>query len=140
MSYGSSKWNSWVKDEEESLELIGKAYKAGINFFDTANIYSNGQSEIVLGKAIKKFDMPRSRIVVATKVHILTMEEDISFKFQGKNLDEMPEFVNRYGLSRKHIFDAVDESLKRLDLDYIDLYQIHRFDRVNVCVYNVQDK
>lgn len=104
MSYGSSKWNSWVKDEEESLELIGKAYKAGINFFDTANIYSNGQSEIVLGKAIKKFNIPRSRIVVATKVRTLTVEEDISFKFQGNNLDKGPKFVNRYSLSRKKHF------------------------------------
>ena len=130
MSYGSSKWQSWVKDEAESLELLGKAYDAGINFFDTANVYSNGESERILGKAIKKFNMPRSRIVVATKVFALSNENDISFNVAGKNLAEEPAFVNRYGLSRKHIFDAVDASLKRLDLDYIDLYQIHRFDRV----------
>ncbi|EPB80980.1 aryl-alcohol dehydrogenase (NADP+) [Mucor circinelloides 1006PhL] len=129
MSYGSSKWQSWVKDEEESLELLGKAFEAGINFFDTANVYSNGESERILGKAIKKFNMPRSRIVVATKVFFLTNEDDISFGLAGKNLAEDPEFVNCYGLSRKHIFDAVDASLKRLDLDYIDLYQIHRFDK-----------
>lgn len=130
MSYGSSKWQSWVKDEEESLELLGKAYDAGINFFDTADVYSNGESERILGKAIKKFNMPRSRIVVASKVFFLSNEDDISFGLAGKNLAEEPQFVNRYGLSRKHIFDAVDASLKRLDLDYIDLYQIHRFDKV----------
>jgi aryl-alcohol dehydrogenase-like predicted oxidoreductase len=130
MSYGSSKWQPWVKDEEESLELIGKAFDAGINFFDTANVYSNGESERILGKAIKKFNMPRSNIVVATKVFFLTVEDDFSFGLKGKNLAESPEFVNNYGLSRKHIFDAVEASLKRLDLDYLDLYQIHRFDKV----------
>lgn len=135
MSYGSSKWQPWVKDEEESLELIGKAYDAGINFFDTANVYSNGESERVLGKAIKKFNMPRSNIVVASKVFFLTVEDDLSFSPRGKNLAESPEFVNSYGLSRKHIFDAVDASLKRLNLDYLDLYQIHRFDKV----YNYYD-
>ncbi|KAG1178167.1 hypothetical protein G6F70_000302 [Rhizopus microsporus] len=75
MTYGSSKWQAWVKDEEESLELIGKAYEAGINFFDTADAYSNGESERVLGKAIKKFNMPRSRIVVATKLFFTVSEE-----------------------------------------------------------------
>lgn len=135
MSYGSSKWQPWVKDEEESLELIGKAYDAGINFFDTANVYSNGESERVLGKAIKKFNMPRSNIVVASKVFFLTVEDDLSFSPRSKNLAESPEFVNSYGLSRKHIFDAVDASLKRLNLDYLDLYQIHRFDKV----YNYYD-
>ncbi|CEG82482.1 Putative Aryl-alcohol dehydrogenase (NADP) [Rhizopus microsporus] len=120
MSYGSSRWLAWVKDEEESLELIGKAYEAGINFFDTANIYSNGESERVLGKAIKKFNMPRSRIVIATKLFFPVIDD----KTHGGEL----EGINDKGLSRKHIFDAVDASLKRLGVDYIDLYQIHRFD------------
>lgn len=117
ISYGSSKWVAWVKDEEESLELIGKAYEAGINFFDIANMYSNGKSERVLGKAIKKFNMPRSRIVIATKLLFPVIDD----KAHGGEL----EGINDKGLSRKHIFDAVDASLKRLDVDYIDLYQIH---------------
>ncbi|KAI8075405.1 NADP-dependent oxidoreductase domain-containing protein [Gilbertella persicaria] len=126
MSYGTSKWQSWVKDEEESLGLIGKAYDAGINFFDTADVYSNGESERILGKAIKKFNMPRSRIVVATKVFFpLTESNSLA---AGANNDQNPDLVNRHGLSRKHIFDAVDASLERLGLDYIDLYQIHRVD------------
>ncbi|CEP14663.1 hypothetical protein [Parasitella parasitica] len=127
MSYGSSKWQAWVKDEQESLELIGKAYGAGINFFDTADVYSNGESERVLGKAIKKFNMPRSRIVVATKV-FFTVGKEEDGNLLGQDLDGKPEFVNSYGLSRKHIFDACEASLERLQLDYIDLYQIHRFD------------
>lgn len=129
MSYGSSKWQSWVKDEEESLELIGKAYEAGINFFDTAESYSNGESERILGLAIKKFNMKRERIVVATKVYF-PVNEDVSVNNLGMRPNE-PHLVNCLGLSRKHIFDAVEGSLKRLGLDYIDLYQIHRFDPVS---------
>ncbi|KAG1452347.1 hypothetical protein G6F56_007845 [Rhizopus delemar] len=127
MSFGSSKWQAWVKDEEESLNLIGKAYEAGINFFDTADGYSNGESERVLGKAIQKFNMARSRIVIATKV-FFTVPDDISVNVLGKQTDKDPQYVNSSGLSRKHILDAVDASLKRLGVDYIDLYQIHRFD------------
>ncbi|CAO3701231.1 unnamed protein product [Rhizopus microsporus] len=127
MTYGSSKWQAWVKDEEESLELIGKAYEAGINFFDTADAYSNGESERVLGKAIKKFNMPRSRIVVATKL-FFTVSEEMSQNTLGVRAQADIQTVNSSGLSRKHIFEAVDASLERLGLDYIDLYQIHRFD------------
>ncbi|KAI8364662.1 NADP-dependent oxidoreductase domain-containing protein [Radiomyces spectabilis] len=127
MTYGNSKWEKWVKEEEESLELIGKAYKAGINFFDTAEAYSNGDSERLLGKAIKKFNMPRSRIVVATKVFFgISSEPDVNL-CGTKPLDD-PDMVNGFGLSRKHIFDAIEGSLERLGLDYVDLYQIHRFD------------
>lgn len=129
MSYGSSKWQSWVKDEEESLELIGKAYEAGINFFDTAESYSNGESERILGLAIKKFNMKRERIVVATKVYF-PVNEDVSVNNLGMRVEDQ-HLVNCLGLSRKHIFDAVEGSLKRLGLDYIDLYQIHRFDPVS---------
>lgn len=131
MSFGSSKWQAWVKDEEESLNLIGKAYEAGINFFDTADGYSNGESERVLGKAIQKFNMARSRIVIATKV-FFTVPDDISVNVLGKQTDKDPQYVNSSGLSRKHILDAVDASLKRLGVDYIDLYQIHRFDPVRI--------
>ncbi|EPB84130.1 alcohol dehydrogenase [Mucor circinelloides 1006PhL] len=125
MSFGSSKWSSWVKDEEESIQIIEESYKLGFNFFDTADTYSNGESERVLGKALKKIGAPRSRVVVATKVYF-PVHDDVSVfdVLAGKK----PEFVNRVGLSRKHIMDAVDASLKRLDMDYIDLYIIHRFD------------
>jgi len=127
MSYGSPKWQSWVLGEEESLVVIKKAYDSGINFFDTANVYSAGISERILGNAIKKFQFPRSKIVVATKVFGTFIEDDPTQNFFGKDPIEYG-LINQGGLSRKHIFDAVEASLKRLQLDYIDLYQIHRFD------------
>jgi len=127
MSYGSNKWFPWVLNEEESIAMIGKAYNAGINFFDTADSYSSGESEKILGKAIKKFQIPRSKIVVATKTFSAFIEGQPEIVFWRKNPDDHG-LVNQYGLSRKRIFQAVDDSLRRLDLDYIDLYQIHRFD------------
>ncbi|KAI9019263.1 NADP-dependent oxidoreductase domain-containing protein [Phycomyces nitens] len=127
MSFGSPKWQSWVKEEEDSLKIIEAAYKAGINFFDTADAYSNGESERILGKAIKQLQMPRNRIVVATKL-FFPVSQDISANLFHSNLDQSQEYVNTYGLSRKHVFDAVEASLERLGLEYIDLYQIHRFD------------
>src|SRR5947208_839214 len=111
MTYGSSKWREWVLDEEQSRPLIRQAIEAGINFFDTADMYSLGASEEILGRALKDFRPPREQIVIATKV-----------------FNAMGEDPNQRGLSRKHIFHAIDESLRRLGTDYVDLYQIHRFD------------
>ncbi|KAF8328982.1 NADP-dependent oxidoreductase domain-containing protein [Amanita rubescens] len=125
MSYGTPEWDGWVLDEEESLKMIKAAYDAGINAFDTANIYSNGVSEIVLGKAIKQFNLPRDEIVVMTKVYFPV--HGISLMRAGLLPDEHG-FVNQHGLSRKHIFDSVKASLNRLQLDYIDVLQCHRFD------------
>ncbi|KAG0734743.1 hypothetical protein G6F62_012880 [Rhizopus arrhizus] len=110
MQYGSSKWSSWVKDEKESIEDIKKAYAAGINFFDTANAYSCGESERVLGKALKEINAPRSRIVVATKVfHLATDEVQSWDDMRTPEFLAKSEYVNQRGLSRKHIFDAVEE-------------------------------
>ncbi|KAG1450357.1 hypothetical protein G6F55_009723 [Rhizopus delemar] len=100
MSYGSSKWMPWVKDEEESINLIGKAYECGINFFDTANVYSNGESERVLGKAIKKFNMPRSRIVIATKVFFIVNEKDAPRSINIQGVEEALNDVVRSGKVR----------------------------------------
>ncbi|KAI8642132.1 NADP-dependent oxidoreductase domain-containing protein [Parasitella parasitica] len=127
MSYGTSKWSSWVKDEKESIEFIKEAYRLNINFFDTADTYSNGESERVLGKALREIGAPRSRVVIATKV-FAPVYSDPSRPFNRDGLEKDPEMVNGYGLSRKHILDAVDASLERLGVDYIDLYQIHRLD------------
>jgi aryl-alcohol dehydrogenase-like predicted oxidoreductase len=110
MTYGSPKWRSWVLDEEASLPFFKAAIEAGINFFDTADVYSLGESERVTGKALKEY-AKRHEVVIATKV----------FSPMGGD-------PNNRGLSRKHIFDAIDRSLHRLGVDYIDLYQIHRFD------------
>ncbi|EPQ56530.1 Aldo/keto reductase [Gloeophyllum trabeum ATCC 11539] len=127
MSYGSPDWQGWVLPEEEAIKHIKYAYDAGINAFDTANAYSNGLSEIILGKAIKQLNLPRDEIVVMTKV-FFTVGKTI-----GENAFAHPDpdgagYVNQHGLSRKHIFDSVKKSLERLQLDYIDLLQCHRFD------------
>lgn len=109
MSYGDPKWREWVLPEAESRPFVKRALEAGINFFDTANVYSAGVSEEVTGRALN--DMAkRDEIVVATKVH-----------------GRMREDVNGRGLSRKHIMGAIDDSLRRLGMDYVDLYQIHRY-------------
>jgi len=109
MSYGNTKWRKWVLPKEEGIVHIKKALAAGINFFDTADIYSHGDSEIVLGEALK--DVPRESVVVATKCW-----------------GQVTPGPNGKGLSRKHIFEACEASLKRLQLSYVDLYQIHRWD------------
>ncbi|KAK0450300.1 aryl-alcohol dehydrogenase [Desarmillaria tabescens] len=127
--YGSSDWYSWVQDEEESIKQIKAAYDIGINTFDTANIYSNGQSEVVLGKAIKQHNMLREEIVVMTKVfHPVTRSMNERISGRATALADSNGYVNQYGLSRKHIFDSVKKSLDRLQLDYIDVLHCHEFD------------
>jgi aryl-alcohol dehydrogenase-like predicted oxidoreductase len=110
MSFGSSKWRSWVLEEEAARPFIQKALEGGLNFFDTADVYSQGESERVLGAALKDY-AKRDEVVIATKVH-----------------GPMGSDPNARGLSRKHIMAAIDASLTRLQTDHIDLYQIHRFD------------
>ncbi|EJC97767.1 Aldo/keto reductase [Fomitiporia mediterranea MF3/22] len=127
MSYGTPEWQSWVLDEEEGLKQIKAAYDDGIQTFDTANVYSNGVSEIILGKAIKKFNLPRDEIVVMTKVFGIVSRTQGENYFQGADPDQFG-YVNQFGLSRKHIFNSVKHSLERLQLDYIDVLQCHRFD------------
>lgn len=112
MTYGAKSWRDWVLEEKEAMPFFEKALAAGINFFDTADVYSNGVSEEIVGAAIRSLVKDREDVVIATKC------------FNG-TVGLKP---NRRGLSRKHIMDACDRSLKRLGLDYIDLYQIHRFD------------
>lgn len=111
MTYGSSKWRPWVLDDNASRPFVRRAWEAGINFFDTADMYSDGMSEEVLGRALREFAIPRQQVIVATKV-----------------FNPMGNTPNERGLSAKHIRHAIDASLKRLQLDYVDLYQIHRFD------------
>ncbi|KAG8943116.1 hypothetical protein FRC04_003196 [Tulasnella sp. 424] len=129
MSYGSPEWEPWVLGESEGLEHIKTAYDLGINAFDTANVYSNGLSEVILGKAIKKYNLPRDEIVVMTKVWgtVGRTTSDALFLAAQNDLSKQ-RYTNQQGLSRKHIFDSVKHSLERLQLDYIDLLQCHRFD------------
>ena len=111
MSYGSSKTRAWILDEEAAFPFYRQAIEAGINFFDTADLYSQGMSEEVTGRALKKLGVPREQAVIATKVFCPTGTSP-----------------NERGTSKKHIRHAIDASLRRLGLDYIDLYQIHRCD------------
>ncbi|KAJ7261765.1 Aldo keto reductase [Mycena haematopus] len=128
MSYGNPKWwGNWVLGEEEASKHIKTAYDAGINAFDTANVYSNGVSEEVLGRAIKEHKFPRDEIVVMTKVYAPLSRDESQLLRPGPTTDA-EGYVNQYGLSRKHIFDSVKHSLRRLQLDHIDLLQCHRFD------------
>ncbi|KAK2467732.1 hypothetical protein APHAL10511_000027 [Amanita phalloides] len=128
MSFGTPDIEEWIMPEEESLKLIKAAYDAGINTFDTANVYSFGQSEVILGKAIKEFNFPREEIVIMTKVYFPASRPAVFALLNGENPDKIG-YANQYGLSRKHIFDSVKASLKRLQLDYVDVLQCHRFDK-----------
>lgn len=128
MSFGNPDWSDWLLDEEDAMILIKRAYDAGINFFDTADGYSSGESERILGKAIQKYGFNRDRIVVATKVYFPVQR----FVMTEQGRIAGADIVNQSGLSRKHVFDAVDASLQRLGLDYIDVYQIHRMDHVSI--------
>jgi aryl-alcohol dehydrogenase (NADP+) len=111
MTYGSKQWREWVLDEEESRPFLRRAFELGINFYDTADMYSVGASEEVLGRAVRDFGPGRDRVVIATKVY-----------------QPMGDDPNLRGLSRKHIRHSIDNSLRRLGTDYVDLYQIHRYD------------
>ena len=110
MTYGAPAWREWVLNEEQSRPFIRRALELGVNYFDSADMYSKGVSEEILGRALKDFTR-REEVVIATKGFYPTAEDP-----------------NARGLSRKHLFDAIDSSLKRLGLDYVDLYQIHRWD------------
>ncbi|KAK0216670.1 NADP-dependent oxidoreductase domain-containing protein [Armillaria nabsnona] len=127
LTYGSPEWEKWVLGKEEGITHIKAAYDAGINAFDTANAYSNGLSEIILGEAIKKYDFPRDKIVVLTKVYGVVGKEPQLNLFYDPESDALG-YVNQHGLSRKHIFESVKHSLERLQLDYMDVLQCHRFD------------
>jgi aryl-alcohol dehydrogenase (NADP+) len=111
MTYGSPGWRNWILNEEQALPFVKRALEAGINFFDTADVYSHGASEEVLGNALQAFAVKRESVVIATKV-----------------CSPMSDEVNDRGLSRKHIMDSIDGSLRRLKMDFVDLYQIHRWD------------
>ncbi|GKT42809.1 aldo-keto reductase dtxS3 [Colletotrichum spaethianum] len=129
MSLGSSEWQKWVLDEKESCEILKAAYDRGINTWDTANMYSNGLSEEVIGKAIKKYNIPREKLVLMTKCAIYVGKETSIFApMYTQQFGQSKDYVNQGGLSRKAIFKAVDDALLRLGTTYIDLFQIHRFD------------
>ncbi len=111
MSFGRHESRQWALEEKEAEPIVKRAVEGGITFFDTADVYNGGQSEVITGKLMRKLFGMREEYVVATKVHGRTMPGE-----------------NGRGLSRKHIMASIDASLKRLELDYVDLYQTHRWD------------
>jgi aryl-alcohol dehydrogenase-like predicted oxidoreductase len=124
MTYGSPQWRPWVMDEQASRPVVKHAVDLGINFFDTADMYSAGESETLTGKFLAEF-CRREEIVIATKVYYPV---DLGFKGGASSAGKPGRRPNMDGLSRKRLFHAVDASLRRLGTDYIDLYQIHRLD------------
>jgi aryl-alcohol dehydrogenase-like predicted oxidoreductase len=110
MSYGSAEWRSWVLDEAAAEPFVRTAVEGGVTFFDTADMYSRGESEVITGRLVPKF-LSRDEAVIATKVYW-----------------PMGSGQNERGLSRKHILSAIDASLTRLGMDHVDLYQTHRWD------------
>ncbi|AFR98147.1 aryl-alcohol dehydrogenase [Cryptococcus neoformans] len=128
MSYGDPEWHEWVLREKEGIEHIKYAYAHGINTFDTADIsYSCGASEEILGKAIREIGCPREDVVILTKLYMPITHGSRAAPPAFPDLDKSG-YTNQYGLSRKHIFAAVQASLKRLNVEYIDVLQCHRFD------------
>ncbi|MFZ0975805.1 MAG: aldo/keto reductase [Solirubrobacteraceae bacterium] len=111
MSYGPHESREWALDEKDAEPIVRRAVDGGITFFDTADVYNGGASEVITGRLLRKLFGMREEYVVATKVHGQTMPGE-----------------NGRGLSRKHIMASIDASLKRLELDYVDVYQIHRWD------------
>src|SRR5829696_5600291 len=111
MSFGKHESRPWALDEADAEPIVRRAVEGGITFFDTADVYNGGESEVVTGRVLRRLFSMREEYVVATKVHGRTMPGE-----------------NGRGLSRKHVLASIDASLRRLELDYVDLYQIHRWD------------
>ncbi|KAI0461952.1 hypothetical protein LJB42_004557 [Komagataella kurtzmanii] len=128
MSFGSKKWNEWViEDEDKIFEILKHCYDKGIRTFDTADSYSNGESERLLGKFLKVYNIPRESVVIFSKVFFPLGDNEKGFNYTTRAQFPQHELINRQGLSRKYIIDGVRSSVERLGT-YIDLLQIHRLD------------
>ncbi|TDL18331.1 Aldo keto reductase [Rickenella mellea] len=128
MSFGTDKWQPWVLNEDKALPILKAAWDRGINTVDTANGYSNGESERIIGKFIKQFNIPRQKFIILNKCFGIVHEDPHVFAPTRPDLLNDRDYMNIRGLSRGAIFNAVDASLERLGTDYIDLLQIHRYD------------
>ncbi|CAB4255116.1 similar to Saccharomyces cerevisiae YPL088W Putative aryl alcohol dehydrogenase [Maudiozyma barnettii] len=129
MSYGSKSWSEWVEgDKEKVFAILKHCYDNGLRTFDTADVYSNGKSERLVGEFLKKYNIRRETVVIMTKVFFAT-DETLPLTADRASRDDLTklDLVNSEGLSRKHILDAVKKSVERLGT-YIDVLQIHRFD------------
>jgi len=129
MSFGDSRTLPWVIPEATALPLLKAAYDRGLNTWDTANVYSNGESERIVGKALKMYNIPRSKVIIMSKCYMAVGETpDVRHYFQRDEIARSKDYVNHWGLSRAAVFNQVEASLERLGTEYIDLLQIHRFD------------
>nr|Q75ZG2.1 RecName: Full=Aldo-keto reductase AMT2; AltName: Full=AM-toxin biosynthesis protein 2 [Alternaria alternata]BAC84994.1 aldo-keto reductase [Alternaria alternata]BAI44761.1 aldo-keto reductase [Alternaria alternata]BAI44803.1 aldo-keto reductase [Alternaria alternata]BES52855.1 aldo-keto reductase [Alternaria alternata] len=134
MHIGDPRWYDWVLDEKDSIALLKAAYDRGINTWDTANIYSNGESERIMGRALRSHNIPRSKVVIMTKCFRAVTDPDVdgdigsSTAFFPDLTRQSKDYVNHCGLSRASVFQQVEASLRRLNTDYIDVLHIHRFD------------
>jgi aryl-alcohol dehydrogenase-like predicted oxidoreductase len=129
MSFGHKDWQPWVVDDEAEVEkLLLAAYDRGLNSWDTANVYSNGVSEQMIGNIITKNKLPRHKLQLLTKCFGTVGETPAAMHIRFPEMKKTKDYVNQGGLSRAAIFNAVNASLERLQTDYIDLLQIHRYD------------
>ncbi|KAI9727969.1 MAG: hypothetical protein M1828_005374 [Chrysothrix sp. TS-e1954] len=129
MSYGRKGCAPWMLEADEALPLLQAAYDRGLNTWDTSNNYSNGFSEKIVGQAIKKYNIPRQKLILCTKCFgVVSEDPDVATAAIWQQMAASKDYVNQRGLSRQAIFNAVAGSLERLQTDYIDLLQIHRFD------------
>ncbi|KAL5506886.1 hypothetical protein ACEPAH_6342 [Sanghuangporus vaninii] len=128
MSFGSDKWAPWVINEDKTIPLLKAAWDRGVSTIDTANVYSNGESERIVGKFLKQYNIPRNKVLIFTKCNGLVHEDPGVRTYLFPELKNTRDYVNQSGLSRAAIFNAVEASLERLQTTYIDLLQIHRFD------------
>ncbi|TPX12351.1 uncharacterized protein E0L32_006998 [Thyridium curvatum] len=129
MGLGTPEWQPWVLAEEESIAVLKAAWDRGITTWDTADMYSNGISEEVIGKAIRRHNIPRHKLVLLTKCYVTIGEEPaVNGTMWREQMRATKDYSNNGGLSRASIMHAVDASLARLGTTYIDLYQVHRFD------------
>lgn len=121
MVFGSPTWQDspWVLDADAGLKLLKTAYDCGINTFDTADTYSNGKSEAIIGRFLREYEIPRQKVVILSKIFNPVMDDDS----RPRSVNDGP-LVNLMGLSRKHVFHAVDQCLERLGTDYIGLFSL----------------
>ncbi|XMA14644.1 hypothetical protein WAI453_007435 [Rhynchosporium graminicola] len=137
LSIGDSKWDQWILDKEEAMVVLNEAYNRGITTWDTANVYSNGASEEIMGATLREYNIPRSKVVLMTKIFRVMPDIELekyshdrykNVAFFETEADQSKDHVNHWGLSRAAIMQTVDDSLARLGTDYIDVLQIHRSD------------
>ncbi|KIK52515.1 hypothetical protein GYMLUDRAFT_49843 [Collybiopsis luxurians FD-317 M1] len=132
MGLGNQAWHNWVLPEEESFALLKAAWDAGVTTLDTANMYSNGVSELIIGKFLKQYNIPREKFIIITKIRFLVDHEEMKnitgIPSMRPGMSDMRDYVNQGGLSRAAIFNQIEDSLERLNTTYVDVLMIHAVD------------